>query len=141
MWNVFTSEPDFKPYDAYDIPESLMEERNNARSPAAALSRTQMWNVADGVDEGLVARIQWAARTGSTLGCPRRVGPSGHRWNPCALGDAEEREAGHERASALLAQLREVYALQKANPGLIGAALAERLHEIAGRHPLPSAGD
>jgi hypothetical protein len=141
MWDVFTSKPDYKPYDAYDIPEPLMEERNTARSPAAAASRAQTWNVADGVDEGLVARIQWAARTGSTRGCPRRVGPVGRQWNPCALGDAEEREIGHERAQAFLAQLREFYELRKANPGLGGVALAERLDEIARRHPMPAGDD
>jgi DNA-binding beta-propeller fold protein YncE len=141
MWDVFTSKPDYKPYEAFDIPEPLMEEKNTARSPAAAASSTQMWNVADGVDEGLIARIQWADRTGSTLGCPTRVGPKGHRWNPCKLGDAEEREAGHERAEALLAQLREFRALQQANPGLSGVALAERIHEIARRHPMAADGD
>jgi DNA-binding beta-propeller fold protein YncE len=141
MWDVFTAKPDFKPYQAYDIPEPLMEERNTAHSPAAAASRTQMWNVADGVDEGLIARIQWADRTGSARGCPRRVGPRGRQWNPCALSDADEREAGHERADALLAQLGEFHALQLEHPGLTGVGLAERLHEIARRHPLPAGGD
>ena len=141
MWDAFTSKPDFKPYDAFDIPEPLMEERNTANAPAAAASRTQTWNVADGVDEGLIARIQWAGRMGSTSGCPRRVGPARHQWNPCALGDREEREAGHERAAALLAQLREFRALQLANPDLSGVALAQRLHEIARRHPMPAEDD
>ena len=141
MWDVFTPTADFKPYEAFDIPEPLMEERNTANAPAAAASKTQMWNVADGVDEGLIARIQWADRTGSTRGCPRRVGPVGRQWNPCALGDPEEREIGHERAQALLAQLREFHALQLANPGLGGIALAEKLHAIARRHPLPAGDD
>jgi Phosphoesterase family len=140
MWDVFSGKADMKPYEAYDIPEPLMEERNSANAPAAAASESQSWNVADGVDEGLIARIQWAARTGSTTGCPQRVGPARHQWNPCALGDAEEREAGHERASALLAQLRELHELQVAHPELSGIDLAKRLHEIARRHPLP-AGD
>jgi hypothetical protein len=93
------------------------------------------------VDEGLVARIQWADRMGSPLACPRHVGPAGRQWNPCKLGDAEERAAGHERAEALLAQLREFHELQQGSPGLSGEALAERLHAIARRHPLPAGED
>jgi hypothetical protein len=94
-----------------------------------------MWNVADGVDEGLIARIQWADRMGSPLACPRHVGPVGRQWNPCKLGDAEERAAGHERAEALLAQLGEFHALEQAHPDLSGTALAQRLQAIARRHP------
>jgi hypothetical protein len=124
--------------EAYDIPEPLMEEQNTARSPAAAVSRTQEWHVADALDEGLLARIQWAARSGSTLGYPRRVGPVGHQWNPCALGDGEEREISRERGEALVAQLRDFYKLQKAHPGLSGVALADRLNDIARRHPMPA---
>jgi Phosphoesterase family len=140
MWDVFTSKPDLTPYEAFDIPESLMEERNTARSPAASVSRSQEWRVADAVDEGLLARIQWADRTGSTTGCPRRVGPAGHQWHPCALGDREERAISRERGAALIAQLREFYELEQAHPGVTGVALAERLQQITRRHPLP-AGD
>ncbi|MEA2494932.1 MAG: hypothetical protein QOJ29_2843 [Thermoleophilaceae bacterium] len=138
MWDAFTNKPNFKPFEAYDIPESLMEEQNTARSPAAAASSAQSWNVADGVDEGLIARIQWADRMGSASGCPSHVGPVGHQWNPCALGDPAERKAGHERAAALLAQLKEFHAVQLSNPGLSGVALAKRIHAIARRHPLPA---
>jgi hypothetical protein len=143
MWDAFTDKPDFSPYQAYDIPEPLMEERNTARSPLAATSQAQGWYVADAVDEGLIARIQWADRTGSAGGCPRRVGPKGRRWNPCALGDAEEREISRERGAALTAQLREMAALLKRRPALRddGPALARELHEIARRHPLPAGGD
>jgi hypothetical protein len=141
MWDVFWSKPDYAPYQAYDIPEPLIEERNTARSPAAAVSRSQSWHVADAVDEGLLARIQWADRTGSTSGCPSRVGPVGHQWNPCALGDAEERAISRKRGEALLAQLRDFYELQKAHPGVTGLPLAQQLNDIARRHPLPVGGD
>jgi YVTN family beta-propeller protein len=139
MWNSFTDKPDFTPYNAYDIPEPLMEERNTPRSPMASTSKTQEWYVADAVDEGLMARIQWADRTGSAAGCPGRVGPKGRQWNPCAIGDAEERAISRERGAALLAQLRDLYALRQANPGLDGADLARKLHEITRLHPLPAA--
>lgn len=141
MWNAFTDKPDFAPYDVYDIPESLMDERNTPQSPLASTSKTQEWHVADAVDEGLLARIQWADRTGSAAGCPRRVGPKRHEWDPCALGDTGERAVSRKRGAALLAQLREVYAVQQAHPGLDGPALARELHDIARRHPLPAGDD
>jgi hypothetical protein len=143
MWDAFTGKPDFAPYTPYDIPEPLMEERNTAKSPMAATSKTQEWYVADAVDEGLLARIQWADRMGSASACPRHVGPAGRQWNPCALGDAEERAISRERGAITLAQLREVSALLQAQPGLRtdGPALAQKLHEIARRHPLPAGGD
>jgi hypothetical protein len=141
MWDVFTPKPDFSPYQAYDIPEALMEERNTAQSPAAKTSQAQLWHVADAVDEGLLARIEWAARTGSADGCPRRVGPRGRQWDPCAVGDAHERAISRARGDATLAQLRAINAAQKASPGLTGIPLAQRLDEVARRHPLPAATD
>jgi Phosphoesterase family len=82
MWDVFTSKPDLTPYEAFDIPESLMEERNTARSPAASVSRSQEWRVADAVDEGLLARIQWAiapAARRAARGASARLATSGTR--------------------------------------------------------------
>src|SRR4051794_4449576 len=130
MWDVFTDKPDNTPYDTYDIPEPLMEEQNTSRSALATTSSKQYWHVADAVDEGLLAKIQWADRTGSAKGCPRKVGPVGDRWSPCAIGDAGDRAISRNRGKAFLAQLREFVALQKANPTLTGAALAEKLHAI-----------
>jgi Phosphoesterase family len=141
MWDVFTGKPDYTPYSAYDIPEALMEEQNTAHSPAAQASQTQLWHVADAVDEGLLARIEWSARMGHTDACPRRVGPAGRQWNPCALGDAHERAISRERGEATLAQLREVYAAEQAHPDLTGVALAKVLNAIARKHPLPAGDD
>jgi hypothetical protein len=84
-----------------------MEERNSARAPLAATSRRQLW-VADAVDEGLIARILWASRFGSARSCPRKVGPRGHQWNPCALGDAAERRSSRARGAALIAHIRQL---------------------------------
>jgi hypothetical protein len=107
MWNAFTTTPDLTPYDAYDIPEPLMEERNTQSAPMAATSASQLW-VADAVDEGLLARIQWASRFGSDAACPRSVGPPGRQWNPCAVGDQAKRDASRARGQALVDRLRQL---------------------------------
>lgn len=141
MWDVFTGKPDYTPFTAYDIPEALMNEVNTKSSPAAQTSQTQMWHVADTVDEGLLARIEWAAATGHANSCPRLVGPRGRQWSPCAIGDARSRAIKRERGAATLAELRAFYAVEQAHPDLHGAALAQVLNEIARRHPLPQGTD
>jgi hypothetical protein len=65
----------------------------------------------------------------------------GRQWDPCALGDRQERAISREGGAATLAQLREFYAVQQAHPGLTGTALAEQLEAIARRHPLPEGDD
>ena len=141
MWDVFSSQPDYTPFDAYNIPESLTEERNGRRAPLAATAKTQRWNVADSVDEGLLARMQWADRFGTAKACPTGVGPG--RWNPCTIGDAQSRLVKREKAAATLAQLRALWKLVRANPSLEhnGPALAQQLYDIARKHPLPMGSD
>jgi sugar lactone lactonase YvrE len=116
MWDAFTSKPDFKPYALFDIPEPLMEEKNAADAPMAATSAKQLW-VADAVDEGLLTRIQWAARFGSTRGCPPRS---------CKSAPPEEVAAGRRRGEQLLANLRKMAARLGVRGGLLSRRASGR---------------
>ena len=55
---IFTSEPDFRPYDVL-TPAVDLSERNPAGTPAAKASERLDFRHADAADEGLLNRVLW----------------------------------------------------------------------------------
>lgn len=104
MWDAFGNTADNTPYEPYNIPNELLNEANPLNAAMSGVSSKQLW-VADAVDEGLVAQIEYAARYGRIDACQRMLVASRDSGS-CQMQSITERQERQRRGQAFIDTLK-----------------------------------